>query len=903
MNKTNILIQLFNIKQGEGKTVFLLFGYSFCIGISYAFLYTTATSLFLSNFETNMLPYAYMGGGLFSYALWLFYQRLEPKVSFSRLLVLGSHFLLLSLSLLALGFYFTESKWLALLLFIWINVFLFFTGVGFWGIAAKIFDLRQGKRLFGLIGSGEILSKILSFFSVPFLLKFLVTKQLLLFVVGGFFMSFCVLIIIIKSYTDRLKTEQTIANENSSPDDKPQRKGLLEILKNKYFAFIIILAIFPLFATYFVDFIFLEQTKRQFVSQELVSSFLGIFFGFMAVTEFFLKTFISGRLINKYGIFFGLVILPVILLLTTLCAAIYGSLYGITVMFFSFVVLNKLFARVLRTSFLDPSFQILYQPIPAGERLSFQGKVEGVPKSIGNVIAGATLILFASISALTVVHYYYVFTIVLLLWIWVSYHLFIEYRIALRKTIEKDDSELTILPIDEKSNLFTLCQMIESGSNENFKLIYHIIQKIEPRQVNAFLQRVFVSVRTEIQEEILLQIQDKNIVAAAKVINHYIKANPHIPNLDTYHSVLESLSKAAKVDFDKLTTLTNSENANDRYDAALLLEYSGRFNTYRLLITLLQDEDSKVRKAAILSSGKLRKTELWPYLFLNLQYDEYSSTAVSAIKAVGESILHELNNYFNKASTDKTSQLKIIHIFSVIGGEQVVEILKQKINYPDKEIKSSVLFALSKMDYRATTKELNYIREAIADEIAICVWITAALIDIENHKKSAFLSEALNVEFEQKKNNVMLFLSLLYDSKIIKRVIDAFNSKTHESRVFATEILDMTVSQEIKELFLPLLDDLSNEERLKLYSENFPQQRLSVNKRLIDIVNVNNARINRWIKTCAISALDNSSDSKIILLANIVNPDPFLMETSVSMLSETESDKIHNLIHKLKPRL
>ena len=251
-----LLLNVFNLKKGEEKTVFLLFIYSFFIGISYAFLYTTATSLFLSNFQIGILPYAYMGGGLVSYVLWLFYRRLEKKLNFSRLLFWGAVFLLFSLTSIVFWYLKTEDRLFAFLLFVWINVFLFFTGVGFWGIAAKVFDLRQGKRLFGLIGSGEILSKVLSFFSVPFILKFLITEQLLYIVVLGLFVSICILVFIIKKHQINFNQSFVGRQDNKDPNHQLPKKGLFESLKNEYFAYIIFLAIFPLFATYFVDYIF-----------------------------------------------------------------------------------------------------------------------------------------------------------------------------------------------------------------------------------------------------------------------------------------------------------------------------------------------------------------------------------------------------------------------------------------------------------------------------------------------------------------------------------------------------------------------------------------------------------------------------------------------------------------------
>ena len=43
--------------------------------------------------------------------------------------------------------------------------------LGYWGLAGRLFDLRQAKRLFGLVGAGEELSTIVALFSTPLLIR------------------------------------------------------------------------------------------------------------------------------------------------------------------------------------------------------------------------------------------------------------------------------------------------------------------------------------------------------------------------------------------------------------------------------------------------------------------------------------------------------------------------------------------------------------------------------------------------------------------------------------------------------------------------------------------------------------------------------------------------------------
>src|ERR1700761_1243394 len=96
MGSNAIFSRIFNLKKGEGKTVFLLTAYSFFAGLAYAYFYATSTTLFLAKFDIKILPFAYMGQGVVSYFVWLSLKRVQQKISFSRLFILSGLFLLVT---------------------------------------------------------------------------------------------------------------------------------------------------------------------------------------------------------------------------------------------------------------------------------------------------------------------------------------------------------------------------------------------------------------------------------------------------------------------------------------------------------------------------------------------------------------------------------------------------------------------------------------------------------------------------------------------------------------------------------------------------------------------------------------------------------------------------------------
>jgi hypothetical protein len=377
----------------------------------------------------------------------------------------------------------------------------------------------------------------------------------------------------------------------------------------------------------------------------------------------------------------------------------------------------------------------------------------------------------------------------------------------------------------------------------------------------------------------------------------------------------DNLKEFEKIDFNSLSKLALSGKTEDKILASELLSFSGRFNTYKILIDLLQDENADVRKAALIASGDLKKSELWPYIIKNLADERFSNTASSAIRTIGEPILGELDIYFNKVMTGNHVRVNIINLYLSIGGQKAIDLLRNKINYPDENIRQNALLALSMLEYTASRSEITFIKAEIDEEISMIVWTMASLTDLEKYDHGRDLCNALKYELEQKKKNIFLLLSLIYESKTIKTIRDNFENGSSEARAFALEIIDLTVSDEIKETLLPLLDDFSYQDCLRIYADGFPQQKLSVKERLPDIINKNYLKVNRWTKACAIELLKYFSDVEQILAANIVNPDPLLMETAVvtfysvnktalfekeKVLKKEDRERITGVIEKLE---
>jgi len=887
MLKKEWFTKLLNIRSEEFKPVFLLMLFSFFIGLSLSFYFTASNAIFLKHFPPKMIPVSFIASGIIVCSAWWSFSRIDKKSGFFSQVALKFLFVFVTVLAISIGVWAFDTGWLAFIMYTWVRVVVYITLVNFWGVAGKLFNIRQGKRIFGLISVGEVISIIIGYFSIPLILHFLKAPDLLFLASGSLFICLLMVFLIFRTFKEQLQTVKIPAGTVKIP--VKSEWNYWNLLKKPYFLLISLMALLPIFGYLFVDFLFLAQTKREFANNpETIASFFGIFLGVVAIVELAFK-FVSGRFLNKYGLKPSLLSLPLILMFSIFLAAFFGSVYGTVGLFFAFISMARLFERSVRGAVYEPAFQLLYQPVPAEQRLPFQNQIEGIPKALGTVLTGVVILLLSSIPVFNIVEFNYVFLLILGFWIWIAFKMYLEYRnmikskLAEARHIEKQDSGvITSL----------LVNTLAGSGIEQFRALYELFEKVDPSGLENSLEEVWMRSPVPVKKVILKIIQERQFVPGLAFINRLQEGELDNELEDLIEDTAEILRTAEDMPFDTLVEYASSPDTGIRLRVARMLGSSGRYNTSKLLITLLKDPDRAVRKAAIISCGKIKRYELWPFIIENLIIPEYSSAANLAVGIIGEPILPDVDRFFDKIGEYKTVQLKILQIYEAIGGKIAIRILRDKIMYPDKDIRFQVLLSLSNLEYHAAVSEVPYIKQTLEESVETMVWLMASLLDISTFPETLNLRTALLQEIEDKKEHVFLLLSLLYETKTIRHIREHIESPDTNAKIYALEIGDMMISEEIKELFFPLFEDITMNERLNRFSLRFPQEKLLLFDRLCDIINKDYSKINRWVKACAIDLLDKIRESSTeelekILAANIINPDP--------MLSELAGWKLFNL--------
>ncbi len=663
-----------------------------------------------------------------------------------------------------------------------------------------------------------------------------------------------------------------------------------KLVKKPYFMLISLMALLPIFGYLFVDFLFLSQTKREFANNpETIAGFFGIFLGFVAVVELVFKL-VSGRFLNKYGLKPSLISLPLILLAGMLLAAVSGTFSGTIGLFFAFVALARLFERSVRAAFYEPAFQLLYQPVPSGQRMIFQNQIEGIPKASGTVITGAVILLFSTVHTFNLVHYSWIFIVVLGIWLVIAFRMYDHYRNMLRSKL--DELNIQTGAISDPDAEF-IRNSLTTAPPAQMEKVFRILMDTYPVQTLKVLPTVYQELPDQNRLHLLEQIAGSHVVSALQFLKKQIP-DPDSGSLysrvkDTI-ALLENVNSRAQ---ETIETLTQSANPMERRRAACILGQSGRYDTFRLLAGLMKDPDPLVRRAAIIAGSTTKRTELWPSVIEILDDPRYTCQAGTGLKIIGEPVLNDLVRLFEKSGGSTEAKAQIISVFESVGGARAIKFLRSKMMHPDRTLRKKIHSALGNLNYRASVSEIPGIKSSIEESIETILWLQASLLDLGKLSNAGKLQMAMLDHMEEEKEYVFRMLSLLYDSKTIRHIRENIESKDNNARIYALEMGDMLISDEIKQVFFPLFEDISMQERLQRFENRFPQEQLEPFSRLSDILNRELSGSNYWIKACAIDVLGQlkgtqPAETSELLASCIVHPHFMIGELAAWVLHKTD---------------
>lgn len=886
------LFRLLNVqKTVEERPALLLLGYGFFMGIFLATYRVVVETLFLNTQGENLKLAFFISGilGVLSTGLFTIFQK---HISFKILAV----FNLIAVFIFITGVY-TSLSIESNPIFVFILYVMLFPITSimllcFWGLFGRIFDIRQSKRIIGSIDAGQLIATILAFVSVPFFIEFIsnVTDLLIItdisIVACLFFLFF-------------INKEMRFADVGEH-QGKSDTIRFSKLFKDNY---TIVLSLFigiSIICLTFVDYTFLKITEQQYPEEVSLAKFLSYMYMSIMVFTLIMQTFINERLIASYGLKTALIVLPIILGLFTLGAIITGNMFGYLpgsenfIWFFLFIVLSKFFSNSIREALENPTFKIFFMPLKINIRFDVQAKIEGVINESSRLLAGTMILIIGTLSFLDIIHYTYFLLAIIIGYFFVTGRLYNEYRNNVKKKLESHEEEASEAD-NEVVEIDTILNNLDNIGDSGLKIFtLKVVEKLDPTKFIKFLPSQIESDHKTIKKFALRRLNEiRNLSGTLnpnkiKIIEDTDKGKEDISNW--LNKLLHATDDFPLIE--NISRLTKSDDVEDRIDAINMILANQSDDVIPYLIDLLVDLNFSVQSLAVTAAGKMKRTDLYPFLIDKLSSPTYGDLAVNALVEIGDDIIQYMEIVFQKTDQDPQTQLRIIRVYEKMGSEKSKEALWSKIDYPDKKIVSQILLALANSGFKAEGYQSVRIKYVIESDINDIIWNIHALDKIHGTEIGEMIHNAIVEENNHHYHHIYMLLSMIYDPHSIRLIRSNIESGTHEGITYAIELLDVLLAEDLKDRLVPLFDDISNQDKIKKLQVFYPHMLGDFMDVIKQIINKEFNQINRWTKTLAIYWVGiHKVDTMLYeLISNLFNPDPLIRNTAGWSLYQINPD-------------
>lgn len=624
----------------------------------------------------------------------------------------------------------------------------------FWDTFNRIFSLRKIKQLVSGIDTGQSISSIVSYFSIPLIILFVPSPQYLLVISAAAIVLFTIQLYYIQSRFDYKDLESDSKVERSKTRaDRQKHKQYIRILS--------IFIIISVFAATFVEYSFLTIINDQYGSQVKLTNFLSFFGALVVIASFLIQVFLNDLILANLGLKKSLLIVPSIIFVIA-CISIIGE-YIFSgesgLIFFIFVLLsvNQLFVASLRDALEFPTVKYYFFVLPQSIRFTEQNRVEGIIRLIGLVSAGLLMSAIERVYKISVVEDGYILIVLVFIWFFINHRLALKYQSTLQNALKS-----------------------------SFVSIYH----------NNRIAQIYDDFRDQFKRHDFFVNLFKNI-------------SPTTLNSKEKPPVELQISKP-----DNLRKNLYSKEVADRLETLKYIRLNPDETHLQYLKDFFFDPHPQVKKLAFKIAAELKYVDALAVFVEYFDKPFYTNTIFEGFIMFSNHSLPYLERIF----TAKPSQLVMRHVVKIIGligTPEAIKWLEQKVYHLNKEVNHLIMTQLALMNQKLPSDQHIWIKNRLSGEIADLLRTTYLMTYIEHESELEELQHAIEAEIHRNHKSIFDMLSIIYDPSAIELIEINFFTNTTENISYALELLELMLDDDLKPIILPALTDYTNEQKIK----------------------------------------------------------------------------------------
>ena len=766
----------------------------------------------------------------------------------------------------------SDVRWPVMALAVWFHVLFALTSVAFWGTATQVVDIRQGKRLFPLVTTGDVLAFILGGFFILQVVGVIPTPDLILIGGAGLGLAAFSFVGLCRVRPERFHGGGLAAHVARAPARVSWSGPYLQLMMGY---FILSAVVFV-----FLDNAFNDVAQQRYSDAAQLARFFGTYSAVAAIVNFLFRTFGAGRMIQRFGLIAGLVGLPAAVLLGSTFVAGAGYLLPAVGLVFWLTTMTRLFDKVFR-GVQASTIATLYQPLM--ERgPAIQTTMDGIIDSAAIGVAGVVLLGLHYFFDMGAPELALMLVVLCVVWIGVALGLRGEYVTILGTVLHRRRIKGESLQIVDDNVLGLVQEELASSHPENVLYAVDLLEEAEYPDLEQVLSDLVRHESEDVQTEILRRIERHEVTGALDAVKRIVEGSDGSDALrgeairvlgsmsdEIDPAVMEALRdgspderRGARVGLlrsghiegvvyagAELLEELNSHSPVDRVFAAQVLRDAAIPSFYRQAIQLLNDPSPQVRAAAVEAAAAMAHPPLWPMVVDALRDRQLAASASEALIAAGEAAIPSLVKGFHRHAGDRHFRLLALRILGLIRGEDVVRHVFPLTGLSDREERRAAFTALVSCGFRPDLDQHDLLAERLRDEARDAAEIFMATENLDGPAEARILQAALTEEVERVRHRIFLLLSLLYPEDDAMTTWDNYSSGIGERQAYALEVVENLVTNEERAWLFPVLEELSPGDRLERLGREWGVAPQGFTPQLINILEAD--ALSDWTLLCA----------------------------------------------------
>ena len=861
-------------------------------------------ALFLDRLGVEQLPYVLLLVALVGGAVAVLFTRFIRRVRLDRL-ILGT-FLFLIINLLGFRLLLPHGgSWSFYLFYIWVSLYGLLSTSLLWLLANVVFNSREARRLFGLIGSGGIAGAILGGAFTSWIVARVGTENLLLICVA--LLAACLPLLFCVRRSESAPQREKESSEGALASIA--RSDLLRLLGSMAALAAVVAAV--------IDVQFNDIVERTFADKDAKTAFFGQFFAILSAFALVFQIWCTPRILRSLGVVSALLFLPLSMAVGSL-ALLFAP--GLTA-----GILLKIGDGGFRHSLHKSAVEILFLPVPAEAKKRTKVLLDTTVDNLATGI-GALLVLFLTVTmGLSYQHLSLLSLALIALWVGLVVRGRGAYVNAFRKALDRRDIDLGQLTVDvdEAAALNSLVASLDSSSERQIVYALDMLASVRARRLVESVGHLLHHPTAEVRlrairvlcnqdgefpaEEIEALLQDDDLQVRIEALfclcsqdeNGYHQrlqealqsADPKMRSA-AVGCVAEHGAVAKELIDEKFIQVLLGGDEGERVQAAKMIGSLDQPEWRPYLRQLMEDRSPEVVEQTIASLGQTGDPEHIPYLLEKLGDRRYRRAARHALAAYGVGALAALEACLRDERVDPVIRAGVTRVLSDIREQRTVDLLLKNLGQVEPQLEYLLIKALNRLRTSGADLHFEQSRVDAVLERAIKAYyeiFQVAQIYQEGGGGRAvqLLRKVLQEKREQTLKRIFRFLGLQYPPQDMYHAYLGLVNGQPRLRASALEFLDNVLHRNVKELLLPLLDFPSPESAIEHGERLFGSRIKDREQALAYLLDDRDS----WLRACAAFSVIDSESSGQVELVRQVQEDPHAMvrETVERVLKQTGS--------------